>query len=150
MRSMFALDEPGGRFTPAEVRHQLGIRSSRTLDSYVRQPGFPNGQLEHRGRVLVRTWSAADVVNAEAWLQSRGLPGSRAGHRRIANLDKARFARGELDDLEHLAGRVVRLAGVGALANALRLVPGPLKDLPLGERAAVRAELVATLRHFER
>ncbi len=148
--SIFALDEPSGRYSPVEFRRALNV-SERSLDTYRKDPSFPQGELERRGRMLVRTWSATDVVAAEAWLAARFLPGRNAGPRRLAALAKARRGKHELDDLVNLAGRVVRSGGAAALANALRVLwPGPLKDIPVGERAAVRAELVATLQRLER
>jgi hypothetical protein len=151
-RSIFGLDIPSSRYLPREFREAIGVRSERTIDNYRKRiPGFPQGQLERRGLVEVRTWSPAEVFQAQAVLASQGLPGPRARQRKIANLQKARTAIDELDEIETLAGRVVRVAGIGPLVEALRLLDGaPLSRIEPGHRIPIRAALVAALQTFNR
>jgi hypothetical protein len=149
--NLFTLDAPARRLWPKEFREAIGVRSDRTVDGYRKQPGFPQGRLERSGLMEVRTWSPADVFTAQAWLASRGLPGPRASHRKIANLAKARTAAEELDQLVTLAARLLRVAGVGPVVEALRPLDGePLDRIAPSHRLPVRAALIRALEPFNR
>lgn len=141
----FDLEGECRRLWPHEMRWKLGIRSPRTLDAYLKLPGFPRGKLEHAGRLQVRTWSASELGLAQAWLAARRLPGTRAGHLRTSNFSRARTGRAEVLDLLVLAGRLLREAGAEALADALRplgfAAPG-FDKFSTGARAAARAAII--------
>jgi hypothetical protein len=145
--SYFDFDTVGRRLWPKEIREELGIRSPRTLDAYVKIAGFPKGRLEHFGRIEVRTWSPAELGQAQVWLAARRRPGSRAGHLRLENLARTRTARAEVTDLLVLAGRLLRVAGPAVLVDALR----PLgyahcgfDQIPQGSRTLAREALIRT------
>ena len=147
-RSYFDLDSPTRGYWPAEFREQLGIRSSRTLDAYLAQRGFPRGRLEAHGRVQVRVFTTDDVVEAQRWLTAHRLPGQRAGKLRIANLNRLRTSRAEVKDLQALADRLLKCAGPEAVADAIRPTGFSgcgFDSIPEGHRAAVRQVLVRAL-----
>jgi hypothetical protein len=147
-RSAFDLAAAAGPFWPGEFREELGIRSPRTLDRYLKMPGFPSGRIERCGRVEVRVFDLADVARAEAWLREHNLPGRRAGQMRVENLQRARSARAGVTDLVQLAGRLLRRGGAEALVEALR----PIGCAGIGferveerRRVAVRAALARAI-----
>lgn len=145
---MFASYHPG-RVGKRELMAQLGVRSPRTLDLYVAKGLVPEGRLERpafgRGGYR-RTWSFDDLAAAAMQLACSGLP-----RRRRDALDggreRARIRRLERAELRDLAARVVDVAGVEALREALRPVHGgPLREVPVGRHPLVRAALVSLLR----
>ncbi len=145
--NLFGMDGLAPYLRPKDMMRELRIRSNRTLDSYVKQPGFPQGRIERFGRMEVRVWTSAELGRAQAWLADHGQ-GARAGQVRIANLERARTARAEVTELVQLSGRLLRVAGAHALAEALR----PLgfdgrgfEQIPLNYRAAARAGIVRAL-----
>lgn len=149
MRSSFyGLATAADRLWPAQFCQALAIRSRRTLDRYLKLPGFPQGVLERVGRIAVRTFSSTDLGVAQVWLAQKGLPGPRAGQRRRENLERARTARGEERDLLQLAGRVLISRGATALVDAMRPMGFDRigwKQIARGHRMLVRAALVRAM-----
>lgn len=148
MRGGFrSLSAAASELWPSDVCEALGVGAT-TLDSYVKMPGFPRPTMRHYGVNAVRTWRAAQLPEMRNWLDERRLPGPRAGHRRIANLERARTARAEVKDLLQLSDRLLRVAGPRALADALRPLGFDtcgLEVIPKNQRALTRVALVRAI-----
>jgi hypothetical protein len=126
--SLFDLSGPARRLWPGEFARQLGARgvSKRTLDAYLKQPGFPKGRLEQVGRIEVRTFSAEDLGHAQVWLAEHGLPGRRAGRERLSGAtalhnerrrlaaDLSRLGKVAVDHNLHAIARVALLSTLRA------------------------------------
>jgi hypothetical protein len=145
--SPFSFDGPVPGLPPKEFRRELDV-SKRTLDSYYKRPGFPQGSMERWGRVLVRVHPVDDVPAAHTWMIRHGLPGGRANKARLDRLEDARSVKLARMDLGTLALHLVYVAGAEVLVETLRplgYADRGLRAIPKDQVSSARAAITRAI-----